>query len=202
MEWSFIVAVGLFAFVTSVTPGPNNMMLLASGAQFGFVRTLPHMFGIVVGMALLLTSVLAGLGALFVVFPMLYEILKMVGAAYLLWLSWKIFAAPIRENDASQTETIQPMQWWQAALFQFVNPKAWIMSIGCVSSFSLAGDAYILSGVWIIILFASLGFPAISLWAGLGTGIRKILTSPIRQKRFNHVMGILTASTLIMMVVG
>lgn len=206
MELSFIFAVALFAFVMSVTPGPNNMMLLASGAQFGFRRTLPHMVGIVLGMASLLTSVLAGLGALFTVWPMLYTALKVVGGAYLLWLAWKITFAPVEDNETEgetkAQQKIRPMSCLQALLFQFVNPKAWMMSIGCVSSFSLAGDAYVLSGMWIIALFALMGFPAISLWAGLGVAIRRVLTSPMRQKRFNYGMGAMTASTLLLMVLN
>lgn len=201
MEWSFFLAVAMFAFITSVTPGPNNMMLLASGAQFGFRQTLPHMLGIIMGMALLLTSVLAGLGVLFSTFPVMYTVLKVLGSVYLLWLAWKIGSAPIQASSSEPVQTKRhPMRWWQAALFQFVNPKAWMMSIGCVSSFSLAGDAYVLSGLWIIILFALMGLPAISLWAGLGVWIRQLLTNATRQRLFNYTMGLLTAATLLLIV--
>jgi threonine/homoserine/homoserine lactone efflux protein len=198
---SFFFALALFAFIMSVTPGPNNMMLLASGAQFGFRRTLPHMIGIVLGMASLLFSVLLGMGALFVLYPPIYSVLKWVGGAYLLWLAWKVASAPVGQlSNAKQSAS--PMQWWQAALFQYVNPKAWMMSVGCVSSFSLAGDLYVQSGFWIIVLFACMGFPAITLWAWAGVAIRRWLTDDKRQRAFNYVMGLATASTLLLMVGG
>ncbi|MFI8619859.1 LysE family translocator [Marinomonas sp. NPDC078689] len=198
---SFFFALALFAFIMSVTPGPNNMMLLASGAQFGFRRTLPHMIGIVLGMASLLFSVLLGMGALFVLYPPIYSVLKWVGGAYLLWLAWKVASAPVGQlSNAKQSAS--PMQWWQAALFQYVNPKAWMMSVGCVSSFSLAGDLYVQSGFWIIVLFACMGFPAITLWAWAGVAIRRWLTDDKRQRAFNYIMGLATASTLLLMVGG
>ncbi|MGB3384248.1 MAG: LysE family translocator [Marinomonas sp.] len=198
---SFFFALALFAFIMSVTPGPNNMMLLASGAQFGFRRTLPHMIGIVLGMASLLFSVLLGMGALFVLYPPIYSVLKWVGGAYLLWLAWKVASAPVGQlSNAKQSAS--PMRWWQAALFQYVNPKAWMMSVGCVSSFSLAGDLYVQSGFWIIVLFACMGFPAITLWAWAGVAIRRWLTDDKRQRAFNYIMGLATASTLLLMVGG
>lgn len=198
---SFFFALALFAFIMSVTPGPNNMMLLASGAQFGFRRTLPHMIGIVLGMASLLLSVLLGMGALFVLYPPIYSVLKWVGGAYLLWLAWKVASAPVGQL-ANAKQSSAPMRWWQAALFQYVNPKAWMMSVGCVSSFSLAGDLYVQSGFWIIVLFACMGFPAITLWAWAGVAIRRWLTDDKRQRAFNYGMGLATASTLLLMVGG
>ncbi|REG86827.1 LysE family translocator [Marinomonas pollencensis] len=200
-DLSFFLALALFAFIMSVTPGPNNMMLLASGAQFGFRRTLPHMIGIVLGMASLLLSVLLGMGALFVLYPPIYSVLKWVGGAYLLWLAWKVASAPVGQL-ASAKQSSSPMRWWQAALFQYVNPKAWMMSVGCVSSFSLAGDLYVQSGFWIIVLFACMGFPAITLWAWAGVAIRRWLTDDKRQRAFNYGMGLATASTLLLMIGG
>lgn len=218
LNLSFFLGVAGFAFVMSVTPGPNNMMLLASGAQFGFRRTLPHMLGIIIGMASLLFAILLGLGSLFLLYPPLYSVLKWVGGAYLLWLAWKIANAPIgnftkpkihsahSEQGGLQIESadeqIAPMRWWQASLFQYVNPKAWMMSIGCVSTFSLAGDLYVQSGFWIIVLFACMGFPAITVWVLAGEGIRRKLTNAKRQRIFNIIMGLLTASTLLLIIKG
>lgn len=199
IDVSFFLALALFAFVTSVTPGPNNIMLLASGAQFGFRRTLPHMLGIVLGVASLLFSTLLGLGALFTLYPPLYNVLKWVGCAYLLWLAWKIGSAPVGNLDAKKSSSA-PMNWWQALLFQYVNPKAWMMAIGCVSSFAIAGDLYVQSGVWMIVLFAAMGFPAISIWAWAGVSIRCWLTDQKRQRIFNYSMGIATASTLLLII--
>jgi len=202
MELSFFFAIALFAFVMSVTPGPNNLMLLASGAQFGYIRTLPHMFGIIIGMACLISSVLVGLGAAFELYPVLYDVLKVVGSLYLLWLAWKIANAPTDDNALQSGDVkVRPMRLHSASLFQFVNPKAWTMAIGSVSTFTLTGDMYWQSGIWILIAFATMGFIAISLWAGLGVAIRQWLTSVKRKRNFNWFMGMMTAATLIFILV-
>ncbi|KZM42086.1 lysine exporter protein LysE/YggA [Marinomonas sp. SBI22] len=202
MELSFFFAIALFAFVMSVTPGPNNLMLLASGAQFGYIRTLPHMFGIIIGMACLISSVLVGLGAAFELYPVLYNVLKVVGSLYLLWLAWKIANAPTDDNALQSGDVkARPMRLHSASLFQFVNPKAWTMAIGSVSTFTLTGDMYWQSGIWILIAFATMGFIAISLWAGLGVAIRQWLTSVKRKRNFNWFMGMMTAATLIFILV-
>lgn len=200
MENSLLLGIATFAFITSVTPGPNNMMLLASGAQFGFVRTLPHMLGIVFGVAMLLLSVLLGLGVLFKLYPVMYSILNVAGAAYLLWLAFKIASGPVSGIRENATEKSKPLTWWQAALFQFINPKAWMMALGSVSTFSLPGNQYVQSGAAIMIAFALLGLPAISLWAGTGAKLRVWLNNPRRQRAFNLVMGAATAATLLLIV--
>ncbi|MGJ8646434.1 MAG: LysE family translocator [Marinomonas colpomeniae] len=202
MELSFFVALAMFAFVMSVTPGPNNIMLLASGAQFGFRRTLPHIIGIGVGVATLISSALLGLGTLFILFPPLYIVLKWVGGSYLLWLAWKIANAPVNGLSTGHNEKATPMRWWQATLFQFINPKAWMMAISSVGAFTVQGDLYIQSGLWMLLTFACVNFPTISLWAWLGVSIRHWLTDAKRQRMFNIVMGIATASTLLMIVRG
>lgn len=197
MDISSLLAITLFAFVMSVTPGPNNMMLLASGAQFGYRKTLPHIFGILIGIALLLTLVLLGLGLIFDRYPALYDLLKVVGTLYLLWLAWKITTAPTDENSLSnQQSKNSPMTLVNALLFQFANSKAWAMVIGSISSFTLAGDRYLESGLWIMLCFAITGFFAISLWAYLGVAIRQQLTTPKRKKCFNYTMGLMTVATL------
>lgn len=200
MEYSLLLGIASFAFITSVTPGPNNMMLLASGAQFGYWRTLPHIAGIVLGVALLLLSVLCGLGALFSLYPMLYRVLNVAGALYLLWLAWKIAAGPVTELDVKQSDDKHPMRWWQALLFQFVNPKAWMMALGSVSTFTLPGELYAQTGAAIMLAFAALGFPAISLWAGAGAKLRVWLNNSRRRRGFNFIMGGATAATLLMII--
>ena len=188
-----------FAFVTSVTPGPNNLMLLASGANFGLRRTLPHMFGISAGMALLLACVLGGLGELFVRFPQLQLLLRIAGVGYLLWLSWKILRTPPRSMQ-TDNDSARPFTWWQAVLFQFVNPKAWIMAITAVSSFTLAGQEYWTSGVVLIMVFAVVNLPSVSVWAGFGTLMQQLLSTAARQIYFNRVMAVLTALTIVLIV--
>lgn len=200
MDHTLLFAIIFFAFIMSVTPGPNNMMLLASGAQFGYLRTLPHIFGIVIGVALLLSSVLIGFGLLFELYPVLYNILKLLGGSYLLYLAWKIARSPTDENSFINTEEkrdTEPMKILDASLFQFINPKAWAMAISSVSTFTLSGELYLISGLWIISSFAVMGFIAISIWACLGVAIGKFLTNSVRRRNFNWLMGCMTATTII-----
>ncbi|GAB3484871.1 LysE family translocator [Marinomonas epiphytica] len=199
MVWSSLLAIALFALVMSGTPGPNNVMLLASGARFGFYRTLPHMFGITIGTASLISLVLLGLGALFSWMPSLYTLLQWLGGGYLLWLAWKIASSPVGEI-ASDSAQSRPMTLVQALLFQYVNPKAWMMAISSVSAFSVSGDLYWQSGLAIVLVFSLVNFPVISVWACLGMGIKRLLTNEVRQRRFNVIMGLATAATLAMIV--
>ncbi|WP_019613990.1 LysE family translocator [Psychromonas ossibalaenae] len=203
MDQTLLFAVILFAFVMSVTPGPNNMMLLASGAQFGYLRTLPHIFGIIIGIACLLGSVLIGLGVVFELYPVLYDLLKAAGSIYLLWLAWKISTAPTDENALNPKQKSAhagPMNLLSASLFQFVNPKAWAMAIGSISSFAVAGEHYLESGLWIMGSFAVTGFIAISLWTCLGVAIRSLLTTESRKRYFNRIMGAMTAATILLIL--
>ncbi len=204
MDMQLVLAMLSFAFVTSSTPGPNNLMLLASGANFGFRRTIPHMLGIACGMILLLLVTLAGLGELFARFPLAQTALKVIGVVYLLWLAWKIASAPVHEQAvAGKTAAVtdsKPFRWWQAVAFQFVNPKAWMMSLGAVSSFTLAGEQYWYSGVVLMVVFGLVNLPSISMWAGFGVIIQQFLSSARRKRYFNWIMGALTAATVGMIV--
>jgi threonine/homoserine/homoserine lactone efflux protein len=126
-----LLAFILFAFVSSITPGPNNTMLLSSGVNFGFNRTIPHMLGISCGFALMVLAVGFGLGAVFKAYPILYTVLRYAGAAYLLYLAYKIATSgPAEDGDQSNT---RPMSYLSAAAFQWVNPKAWVMAIGATA---------------------------------------------------------------------
>ena len=186
MGFSLLLAISLFAFVMSVTPGPNNIMLLASGAQFGYQKTLPHIFGILIGIATLFASVLLGLGAVLERYPDIYSVLKVFGSLYLFWLAWKITTASTDPNSMNNAQAnTKPMSILTAACFQFVSPKAWAMCVGSISTFTLAGEHYLESGLWIMLCFALNGFIAISLWAYLGVGIAQWLTTIKRKKVFN-----------------
>lgn len=205
MEFSLFVALCTFAFISTVTPGPNNMMLLASGAQYGYVKTLPHMVGIVIGVAGLMVSTLLGVGALFSIFPVLYTILKVLGVAYLLWLAFKIATSPVidpvcEDEEAKTAFTKGPFKWWEGALFQLINPKAWMMALASVGTFTVPGEYYVQSGVAIVLAFALIGFPSISVWAAAGAKMRLWLSSPTRRRHFNLTMGAATAATLLLIV--
>lgn len=180
-----------FAFVTTVTPGPNNLMLMASGANFGFRRTVPHMLGIAGGVSLMALLVGLGLMALFEAVPALNGVLKVVSALYLLWLTYRIAtAAPIEARGAEA----RPMTLLQAAAFQWVNPKAWAMCLSAVTIY--APDRSLLSVAVVAGAFALVALPAISIWAWLGTVIRQWLSSPARLRVFNISMAALLVGSM------
>ena len=195
-----LVAIATFALVTSITPGPNNIMLTASGANFGFKRTLPHIAGIVAGVAALNLCIGFGLGALFIRFPVLQETLKVLGSAYLIWLAIKLLG--FQYSDNQQNGDAKPFSFWQAFIFQYVNPKAWVMVISANASFSLAGEKYWLSVSFIILVFALIGPPSIMVWAAFGQMIRRFLTQPAFLKTFNSVMAALTAGCVVFIWLG
>lgn len=182
----------LFALVSSITPGPNNTMLLASGVNFGFLRSLPHMLGISCGFALLILTVGLGLGALFERVPVLHTVLRYVGAAYLLWLAWKMArAAP---PDARGDGNARPLGFLGAAAFQWVNPKAWVMAFGAITAY--LPDQSVRSVVIVTLVFALVNLPSVGLWTGCGTMLRSLLQNPVRLRRFNLLMALLLVASL------
>lgn len=193
MPLNTFLALLVYAFVTSVTPGPNNFMLLASGVNFGFTRTIPHMLGIGIGFLVLLLAVGFGLGAVLTAFPMLHNGLKVAGGAYLLYLAWKI--ASSRSMGGKGEERAQPMRFLDAAAFQWVNPKAWVMAVTAMAVYSNAERPF-LSVVLVSVAFAVVNLPSVSVWAGFGMALRGFLSDPTRLKWFNIAMGVLLAATL------
>jgi threonine/homoserine/homoserine lactone efflux protein len=187
------LALLVYAFVTSITPGPNNFMLLASGANFGIVKTVPHMLGISIGFLVLLLAVGFGLGAVLTAFPALHTGLKIAGGIYLLYLAWKI--AISRSLTSKGEAKAQPMRFVDAVAFQWVNPKAWVMAITAMAVYT-DPDHPFLSVVLISIAFAVVNLPSVSTWAGFGTALRGFLSNPVRLKWFNVAMGMLLAATL------
>jgi threonine/homoserine/homoserine lactone efflux protein len=186
------IALTLFAFSASVTPGPNNLMLLASGVNFGFRRTIPHLLGIQLGFASLILAVGLGLGSLFSAYPPLHLILKVLGGGYLLWIAYKI--ARTREMGEA-SEDARPLSFTQAALFQFVNPKAWVMSVGAVAAFGIA-EHYVRDAFLVCLAFLSVGIFCTSIWAAFGTVLKGWLAKPGRLKWFNIAMALLLVASL------
>ena len=193
MTWEMFGALVAYAFVTSVTPGPNNFMLLASGVNFGFWRTIPHMCGIAGGFFVLLLSVGFGIGAVFSAFPSLHVVLKVVGGAYLLYLAYRI--ATSRSLGKTGEVGAVPMTFFEAAAFQWVNPKAWVMALTAMAVYTNPDRPFL--SVWLIAAaFALVNLPSVSSWAGFGTALRGFLSDPVRLKWFNIVMGGLLVLTL------
>jgi len=182
-----------FAFVSSITPGPNNAMLLASGVNYGFRRTVPHIAGISLGCMAMLVLVGLGLGKVFEAVPLVYGVLRYVGAAYLLWLAWTIArAGPMAGRPAGG----RPMTFWQATAFQWVNPKAWIMVVGAVTTYA-PRDAFAQNVAVLAVLLGLVNLPSICVWAGCGTVLRPFLSHPGRVRAFNGAMALLLVLSLL-----
>ena len=192
MPLETFLALVLFAFTTSITPGPNNMMLFASGVNFGFARTVPHMLGIGVGFFTLLIGVGFGLGALLQTVPIVYTILKFAGGAYLLWIAWKIGSSRTLSDGKAGA---QPMSFLAAAAFQWVNPKAWVMAVTAMATYTNP-DAYWMTVLLVGIAFALVNVPSVSTWAGFGSALREWLSVPARLKWFNITMAVLLVASL------
>jgi threonine/homoserine/homoserine lactone efflux protein len=197
MTYDVLLALFIFTFVASVTPGPNNLMLLASGLNFGVKRTLPHMFGIAIGFMVMVLLVGSGLGQVFKLFPPLYTAMKVAGLLYMLWLAWNVAnSGPVGEG-ATQG---RPMTFMEAALFQWVNPKAWIITVSATASYADPAN-YFTSVLIIVLVFGITNFPSISIWVFAGVGLRRFLDDPVRLRVVNITMALLLVASLYPVVI-
>ena len=190
MQFELLIALVGFAFATSVTPGPNNMMLMASGANFGLRRTVPHMLGVSLGFGAMVVVLGLGVDRIIAGSPLLSETLKWVSMAYMLWLAWKIAHAG-RPSDA--TASARPMTFLQAAAFQWVNPKAWAMALGALSAYAAGVGGALVVGI----VFALVNLPTVSIWAAMGQGLRQFLAVPGRLRVFNWTMAALLVLSML-----
>lgn len=193
MEQTTLLALSAFAFVTSITPGPNNLMLLSSGANFGLRRTIPHALGVGIGFTLMIILVGAGLMQLFDLFPVLNHVLKAMSILYMLWLAWKIANAAAPDGGDSEPQG-KPMTFVQAMLFQWVNPKAWSMALTAIALY--APDRHIAAILFVALIFGLINLPSTSLWAVMGQALRGWLSNPVRLRAFNWTMAILLVGSL------
>ncbi len=212
MSWQLLIAIATFVLVTTGTPGPNNILLLNSGANNGVKRSLPLLFGINNGVVLMVILMMLGLGELFMRYPVTQTYLKILGSGYLLYLAFKIATSPTTAKPvqtATDTESdtttsadgsARPMRWLEAVLFQFINPKVWMMAITAASSFTLAGEFFYLSAAAIILAFMTIGLCCNMSWVVLGVAIQKLLSTAARQRCFNYIMAGLTAATITMII--
>jgi threonine/homoserine/homoserine lactone efflux protein len=185
-------AAGLFALVTSITPGPNNTMLLASGVNFGLRRTVPHLLGISVGVAFLTILVGVGLAQAFARFAWMYAVLETASVAYLLYLAWKIATSStvqVREGER------RPMRFLEAAAFQWINPKAWMMVLTAATTIHLHASLS-LNAALMAVVFIVVGFPCITIWAACGVSLRRFLGNPRWLRLFNWTMATLLVLSL------
>jgi len=193
MRQDVLYALILFCFVSGVTPGPNNMMLMSSGVNFGFRRTLPHLLGVVLGFSLMVALIGLGLDAIFTRLPQLLPIMRWAGAAYMLWLAWRIAnSGPVRDGEAQG----RPLGFFGAAAFQWINPKAWAIAISALTAYAVSDD-YAISVAAVALAYLSIGIPSSGAWVLFGTAMRKALSDPRRVPPFNLTMAALLVASIV-----
>ena len=188
----------LFCAVAAVTPGPSNIMLTAAGAQVGIVRGLPCLLGVTTGMGLMMFVVLFGLGSVVLEHPLVLVALNWLGAAFLLWLSWKIATSPAPTEGVPRRG---PIGYVGAAIFQWVSPKSWLVAASSASTFLSAeagspiGQAISLAGLFVLV-----ALPSCFLWLAFGAVVQRVLHTPRRSRIFNATMGVLLAFSLVLLL--
>ena len=185
-----------YTFVMSITPGPNNVMLTVSGARFGFRRTIPHMLGIGCGFVVQLLAVCAGLAAVFTRWPALQSALAWVGAAYLVYLGFTLLG----RTDVTAQATGHPVSFLQAAMFQFMNPKAWVMTVTAATLFLPRGLGPLATGGYMAGIMEGIGLACLAVWALFGSSLQGVIRAPRARTAFNVVMALALGTTAVMMV--
>jgi threonine/homoserine/homoserine lactone efflux protein len=193
-----IAAFFVFALVAAITPGPSNVLLAATGMQAGLLRGLPCLFGVSAGMGAMMFLAAYGLGALVLQHPQVMQVVRWLGAAFLLWLAWKIASAPVGNNTA---EVPHVTGFFGAALLQWVNPKAWLVSAGAVATY-LPGeaDSTLLRAAVFALVFVSAALPSGFVWLVFGAAAQRFLRDPRRQRGFNVAMGLALAASVVMIL--
>jgi len=187
------LAIFIFAISASVTPGPNNIMIMTSGLNHGIKNSIPHLLGICFGFPVMVIVVGLGFSVVFKMYPLFHEALKVLGVIYLLYLAWLIASS---SPSSLEFEKSKPLSFTQAALFQWVNPKAWVMATGAVSAYtSIESDVFV-QVIYIALTFFIVAFPCVGVWLVFGVGLKKHLKSAMHQRIFNWSMAILLVGSI------
>lgn len=193
MDLSLLVSAAIFGFVTSVTPGPNNTYLLASGMNYGLKKSLPYLFGLLIGLTIVVLSIIFGVGVVFTKFPFAYQVLKWVGFAYICWMAYGVATSGTKTAKA---KTDSYVGFWKAIGFQFVNPKAWIVSLSFVATYVPVGQS-----LWVEIVFGLVlvltTFPGAFIWATLGQLLSTWLSDAQKRRIFNYIAAVLLVLTMV-----
>ena len=193
----FAISVFLFALSSAITPGPNNVMLMSSGVNFGVRRSLPLLFGVMLGFPAMFVAIGLGLGSIFRRYPLIHEVITVVGVGYLLYLAWKI--AGSGKPDQPDAEA-RPLTFMQAALFQWVNPKAWIMAMGAIAAFTSSGPDINQQVLKIAGIFMLASVPSAWTWLLFGVSLQKLLADDQWRQRFNWSMAALLVLSMVPVV--
>lgn len=191
MTYQILSALAIFALVSSITPGPNNLMLMASGVNFGARRTLPHALGVCIGFTAMVGLVGLGLMSVFDAIPYSHDALKVVSVAYLLYLAFKIGTS---STIGEKSIDARPITFWQAVAFQWVNPKGWTMALTAMSVYAVGGS--LLSILLVTLVFGLINAPSISVWVLAGDRLKQFLSTPGRLRAFNITMALLLVASL------
>jgi threonine/homoserine/homoserine lactone efflux protein len=195
---NLIFPLTLFALAGSFTPGPNNLMVTASGTAFGFGRTVPHMLGVTIGFGVMILAFGLGLAQLLAHFPDLHRWLRIVGAAYLIYLAIRLALA----GDPGRAAALRrPLGFFEAGLFQWVNPKAWTLALGVVAAFTTVGGSPVVELGVIALVFMLTTLPSLALWCLFGVAIAKFISSPRARRTVNVVMAGLVALSVVMLFI-
>lgn len=184
------IAILVFAVSTTITPGPNNIMIMSSGLNFGLKRSLPHLMGIGLGFPLMVAGVGLGFGAIFERFPVIHEVIKVLGVLYLIYLAYLVATSAPKSLDNNTSET-KPLTFIQAALFQWINPKAWVMATGAVAAYTTQDASIMLQVMFISLAFLIAGVPCVGMWLVCGTWLKRFLKEVKYQRLFNLTMALL-----------
>ncbi|HEX2841210.1 LysE family translocator [Hyphomicrobium sp.] len=194
MPTDIVLALIGFAIAGSITPGPNNLLVLTSGLNHGVGRTVPLIAGISFGFAFMLVAIGIGLGSLIRSYPGLHTAIKVFGLAYMLWLAWRVASSTPASDTADNTSLSEPLSAFTGATFQWVNPKAWAIALSATAAFSVA-DAATESLAWISGVFIIVAFFSLSAWAAFGSLMRRLIDSPSKMRTFNLVMALLLVAS-------
>ena len=193
---ALIYSIATFSLATSLTPGPNNLMLLASGVNFGFRRSVPHVLGVSLGFFVMLVAIGFGLNSLFQAVPAIYQVMKVLGFAYLVYLAWGVATSKPLPAPGQQSGHASPLSFLGAVAFQWVNPKAWLIAVSFSSNYlpQQASPLFVFLGC---LLVAIVNFPSICVWLWMGTRLERVLRDPLRRKIFNWVMALLLLASML-----
>ena len=189
----------MFGVIAAITPGPNNVMLTTTGLNFGVRRGIPHLLGICIGFPVMLALIGLGFGTLFQLYPVLHEVIKIIGIVYLLYLAWKIASSSGGISTVSQS---RPINFWQSAAFQWINPKAWIMGSSALAAYTTLDDNFFVQVTIVCITFMIITFPCAGVWLVFGAGLQKFLRDPAHLKLFNIAMALLLVGSILPVVWG
>ncbi len=192
-----MISVFLFALSAAITPGPNNVMLMSSGVNFGIRRSVPLLMGVCIGFPAMFMAIGLGLGAVFQRYPQVHTVISVVGIIYLLYLAWRI----ARSGRPEQVDDIKPLTFLQAAAFQWVNPKAWVMATGAIAAFTTTVGSMSQQVINMTLIFITAAVPSALTWLLFGVGLQKLLADPLWLRRFNYLMAGLLVLSMVPVVI-